>query len=428
MTVYKSGLKLCNLCGGLTYKVVRECCRLNIPLKLNAIVVVVNLTSHAIVFLKLSLCLKNALALTNRLRDNNSVLNNNLRLCCVVESCYDNTVNSYNCCEINVHADSSLEVVTSRTVISAVNAKAKNDLALGSEGHSLIIVASLYNCCDEVGDLNGATCSEESLISGNNVTVSLSLSFHSLNLCDGLAYAPSLECLSLLEPLLNDTVTVTVLVLAPCCHVVIKAKLLLGKKVREYDSVTDGVLVLNCIDLACNDYAVLIKNNSCDSCIDLCIGKATKYKTHTKGILVGYRSNVVRIGLAALALTLYESMGMRSNVVGIGLATLALTFYKTVSMRSNVVRIAFATFTYTVYIVMSVTILATKYKYEYKYKNKGCSYCATDDSKSLLAEIEGKLGSFVLFLNGSLNFFRLLIVEILHFFAHFFFSFKNFIF
>ena len=412
MIVNLGSLKVCNLLSSKTYKVVRECCRLNVPLKNDAVTVVVGAEScHVVAFLKISLADK--LCGAGYL----AIFNGSLRLCCVVKSCYDNTVNSYNCCIVDVHLDSSLKVIAGRTVISVVYTKTKNHLALGSEGGSLLIVASLYNCINELADLDGTTCVKKSLVLGDKVVVNL-LILKSLKLCCSLADYILLKDSSLLEPLLNSGAPVRSTV---SCHVVVEAKLLLGKKAGEFNSITDGVLVLNCIDLTINDYAVLIKNNGCDSCIDLCVGDVTEYDAKTKSVLIGYFGNVVGIGCTALALTLYKVVGVRGNIVRIGRAALALAFYKVMGVRGNIVGVGLTTCTLAVFKAMSVGILATaKYKYEYKYKNKSCSYCAADNSKSLLAEIKGKLGSFGLFLNGSLSFFRLLIVEILHFFAHFF--------
>ena len=201
------------------------------------------------------------------------------------------------------------------------------------------------------------------------------------------------------------------------CHVVVVAKLLLSEKVGESNGIGNGVLVLNCVDLTSNDYAVVIKNYGSDGSIDLCVGNVTVYKTKSKCVLVvSNRRNVVRIGLATLTYTVNKVMGVRGNVVGIGLTALTFTVYKVVGVRGNIVGVGLAALTLAVNKVVGVIVAATKGKYEYKYDNKYCGYCADDNAKSLLIK---RLLSCGLIVNRSL---LGLVVEILHFFAHFYFS------
>ena len=386
MVVYKLGLKTCNLCRSKAYNVVREDLGLLVPLKNDAVVVVVGtVSSHVVAFLKISL--RDKLSGSGYL----TILDGSLGLSCVVKSCNDLAINKNGCCVVDVHLNGSLELVTGGAVVSVVNTKTKCDLASGLEAHGLLVLASLNNCVYELTDLDGTACCEECLILGDHVVVNF-LVLKGLKLCCGLAYNVLLEDSSLLEPLLNDAVTVVVGTVSS--HVVVVAKLLLGVKKGEGYLVSDGVLVLYCIDLAGYDNAVCIGNNSCDGSVKLLVGDVTEYDAKAKSVvLLNYRSNIIGVGFAACTLAVYIAVGVRSNVVRIGCTALALAVYIVVGVIGGLV--------------------AAKCKYEYKYKYENCCYSATDNADSLLAK--GKLGSFSGLLNGSL---LRLFVEVLHFFAH----------
>ena len=276
MIVNLCGLKTLNLCGGKAYDVARECSGLLIPLKNDAVAVVIGTEScHVVAFLKVSLGDK--LSGSGYL----ALYDSSLGLSCVVKSCNDLAVNNYGCSIVDIHLNSSLEVVTGGAVVSVVNAKTKGELAIGVELGALLVVASLYNCVYELADLDSTACGEEILILGDPVVVNL-LILKSLELCCGLTYNVLLEDSSLLEPLLNGGAVVRSTVSS---HVVLVTKLLLGEKVGEGNLIFDLVLVLNCVDLAGYDNALAVKNNGCNSSVDLCVGDVTEYDAKTKGIL-----------------------------------------------------------------------------------------------------------------------------------------------
>ena len=281
-----------------------ECFRLKVPFKnLTVTVPVHRLTelSHIVVFLKLTLCTNECLFTKS------AIYNSDLRLDSIVKSSKDLAICNNCASKIGVH----LYFSSSRFISSRGSSNTESEGTGNScECHTLLIVASLSNSSLEVSDLDCATSRKKSVVSRNNV-VSNCLCCHVSNLLTGHTNNVVFESLSLLIPFFNNAVTVPVHRLTELSHVVIVTKFHLGLECLSSINSSDIHLVLNCIDTAKNDLAILVKNYCSNSSVNLCgcsirAVQINNY-AHTELVLSccgGYRSRILCLVIIA---TCYKS-------------------------------------------------------------------------------------------------------------------------
>ena len=208
-------------------------------------------------------------------------------------------VNS-NSCELGVHVGFAVFFSSSGGSFAYGRDSAEAELELVSgELSCTVIVASFGESVNESGDVHGAACIK-GFVNSYVVTV-LFFGFKSSDFSAGLADYELAESFSLLIPLFADR--------GYALHAIVFFFLFLGAGIEGctvYNAIGDCKLVLCNIKVSGNDFALCVKNDSSNGCINLCIagfrGFGAYGNAHAElvgsGSGFGFRDFALRFGFA----------------------------------------------------------------------------------------------------------------------------------